>query len=175
MTLLLKQLFNLIKLLNSDKGTNQIASGFATGLILGFSPAFSIQTVLVIFLLFFFRIQIGAAFVAAFFFAIPAYLLDPVFHLIGSRILEMESLRETFTTLYHMPLVPLTRFNNSVVMGAGVCALALAPVVFLISKRLIVAYRDKVVAKFETTKLWKAVKTTSFYQWYVKYDEFSGN
>lgn len=174
MTLILKQLFSLIKLLNSDKGTNQIATGVVAGMILGFSPALSLQSALVFICLFFFRIQIGAAFTTAFFFAIPAFLLDPVFHYIGSAILETESLRPTFTTLYHLPIVPLTRFNNSVVMGAGVVAIALAPVVFYGAKYLIAAYRDKVVVRFEQTKVWKAVKATAFYQWYVKYEEMSG-
>ena len=174
MTLLLKQLFGLIKLLNSDKGTNQIATGVVAGMILGFSPVLSLQSVLVFVCLFFFRIQIGAAFTTAFFFAIPAFLLDPVFHLIGSAILEMEALKPTFTTLYNMPIVPLTRFNNSVVMGAGVLAIVLAPVTYYVAKLLIISYRDKVVARFEKTKFWKAVKATSFYQWYVKYEEYSG-
>ena len=173
MTLLLKQLFGFIKLLNSDKGTNQIAAGIACGMILGFTPVFSLQTLLVIFCLFFFRIQIGAATISAFFFAIPAYLLDPVFHAVGVRVLEMEGLRPLFTTLYNMPIIPFTRFNNSVVMGSGVLAVALAPVVFAVSRKLVSAYRDRVVARFEKTAFWKAVKATSFYQWYVKYDEFS--
>lgn len=175
MTLLLKQLFNFIKLLNSDKGTNQIAAGIACGLILGFSPLLSLQTVLVIFVLFFFRIQIGAATLAAFFFAIPAALLDPLFDAIGSRILEAESLHDLFTTLYHLPIVPFTRFNNSVVMGGGVTAIVLSPFMFIIARKLVVAYRDKFVARFEKTPMWKAVKATGFYQWYVKYEAIRGN
>ena len=175
MTLLLKQLFNLLKLLNSDKGTQQIAAGITCGLILGFSPAFSLQTLLVIAVLFFFRIQIGAATIAAFFFSIPAWMLDPVFDRIGSAILEMDSLRELFTELYHMPLVPMTRFNNSVVMGAGVTALALAPLVFVMSGILIRKYREVFVARFEKTAFWKAFKATTFYQWYSKYEELRGH
>ncbi len=175
MTLLLKQLFNFIKLLNSDKGTNQIAAGITCGLILGFSPVFSLQTALVIFVLFFFRIQIGAATLAAFFFAIPAALLDPLFDAVGSRILEAESLQGLFTTLYHLPIVPFTRFNNSVVMGAGVTAIVLSPFMYFIARKLVVSYRDQIVARFEKTPVWKAVKATAFYQWYVKYEAIRGN
>ncbi|MFH0934944.1 MAG: hypothetical protein V1879_07035 [Pseudomonadota bacterium] len=47
MTLLLKQLFALIRLLNSDTGSNQIAAGVACGLILGFAPMLSLQALLV--------------------------------------------------------------------------------------------------------------------------------
>ncbi len=174
MTLLLKQVFQFIKLLNSDTGTSQLASGVAVGVILGFTPALSLQTVLMIVLLFFLRIQLGAAMVTAFFFKFAAYLLDPVFDPVGRTVLEAQALRPLLTELYNMPLVPLTRFNNSIVMGSGVVALAAAPVVFVASKWLISAYRAKVVARFESTSLWKAVKATSMYKWYVKYDELFG-
>lgn len=174
MTLLLKQIFSFIKLLNSDKGTQQIAAGIAGGFILGMTPAFSLQTVLVMVCLFFFRIQIGAAFLSAAFFAVWAYLLDPVFHQLGAAVLELEGLKGVFTTLYNLPLVPMTRFYNSVVMGSGIFAIAFAPVIYLLSKRWVAAYREQIVARFEKTKFWKAVKATSFYQWYAKYDELHG-
>lgn len=67
MTLLLKQLFGFFKLLNSETGTNQIAAGVACGFILGMTPALSLQTLLVFACIFVFRIQIGAAFITAFF------------------------------------------------------------------------------------------------------------
>jgi len=68
MTLLLKQLFAFFRLLNSDTATNQLAAGLACGVILGFAPILSLQALLVIFCCFFFRIQLGAAFLSAFFF-----------------------------------------------------------------------------------------------------------
>ena len=49
----------------------------------------SLQGLLVLICIFAFRIQMGAAFLAAFFFAFIAYLLDPVFHALGSTILEL--------------------------------------------------------------------------------------
>jgi uncharacterized protein (TIGR03546 family) len=171
MTLLLKQLFGLIKLLNSDTGTNQIAAGVAAGFILGMTPSFSLQTVLIILLILMFRIQIGAVFISAFFCAFFAYLLDPVFVSVGSQILEMESFKELYITLYNMPIVPFTRFNNSLVMGSGVVAFALSPLMFILAKLLIKKYREKVVERLSQTKLWKAVKATSLFQWYYKYDK----
>ena len=170
MALILKQIFQLIKLLNSETGTNQIAAGVAAGFILGMSPALSLQSLILFLLIIIFRIQFGACLVAAFFFKFTAYLLDPVFHSVGAGILEMEGLKSLFTTLYNMPLIPLTRFNNSVVMGSGILGFALAPVIFILSKVLIQKYREKVLAKLQETKLWKAVKATSLYKWYYKYD-----
>jgi uncharacterized protein (TIGR03546 family) len=174
MTLLLKQLFALLRLLNSDTGTNQIAAGVACGLILGFAPMLSLQALLVFVCMFLFRIQIGAALTSAFFFAMVAWLFDPVSHAVGSAILETESLQALFTTLYNMPLVPLTRFYNSVVMGAGVISILLALPVFFASKRLIAAYRVKVVARFKSSPFWKLWSGTSFFKWYATYDKLHG-
>lgn len=174
MTFLLKQIFAFFKLLNSDTGTNQIASGIACGLVLGFAPAFSLQTVLIIILLFLFRIQIGAATLSAFFFSLIAWALDPISHALGSAVLSSEGLRPLFTELYNMPLVPLTRFYNSITMGAGVLSVLLAPFVFFGSKLAVEKYRATVVARFRQTKFWKVIQATGFYKFYAKYDELYG-
>jgi uncharacterized protein (TIGR03546 family) len=174
MTLILKQLFALLRLLNSDTGTNQIAAGVACGLILGFAPMLSLQALLVFLCMFLFRIQIGAALTSAFFFALVAWLFDPVAHAVGSAILETEALQPLFTTLYNMPLVPLTRFYNSVVMGAGAVSLVLAPLAFFGSRRLIVAYRVSVVQRFRNSAWWKMWSGTTFFKWYTTYAKFHG-
>lgn len=174
MTYLLKQIFQLVKLLNSETGTNQIAWGIAFGFVLGMTPAFSLQTILVFLILLFFRVQMGAAFVAAFFFKFVAYLLDPAFHAVGSAVLSNEGLKPLFTTLYNMPIVPWTRFYNSIVMGSGVLSLLLTPVVFFASLVLVKKYRKHVYDRFKQSKFFKAVKATGFYKWYVKYEEFYG-
>src|SRR5690606_22274471 len=129
MGLILKQLFAFIKLLNSDTGTTSLAAGMTCGFILGMTPVLSLHSLLVFLILFIFRIQIGAALVTAFFFKFVAFLLDPAFHAVGSQVLEIESLRSFFTTLYNMPLIPFTRFNNSIVMGSAVITFALSPFV----------------------------------------------
>ncbi|CAN5440691.1 hypothetical protein BH10BDE1_BH10BDE1_06000 [soil metagenome] len=174
MTFLLKQIFGFLKLLNSDTATNQLASGVACGLILGFAPAFSLQTIFVIAVLFLFRIQIGAATIFAFFFSFIAWILDPASHQIGMAVLEMDALKPLFTDMYNMPLVPLTRFYNSIVMGSAILSIVSAPFVFLLSRVLIEKYRATVVARFRQTKFWKAVKATSFYGLYAKFDELYG-
>jgi uncharacterized protein (TIGR03546 family) len=175
MGLILKQLFAFIKLLNSDTGNVSLALGMTCGFILGMTPVLSLHSLIIFLILFFFRIQIGAALIMAFFFKFIAFLLDPIFHSVGSKVLEMESLASTFTMLYNMPLIPYTRFNNSIVMGSAVVTFALAPLIYILSQYLIVKYRVTVLAKFKTTKLWKAVEATKFYQWYYKYDQYKWN
>jgi uncharacterized protein (TIGR03546 family) len=170
MTLLLKQIFGFLKLLNSDTGTNQLAAGVAAGFVLGMTPAFSLQTILIILIILFFRIQIGAALLGAFFFAFPAYIMDPMFSKVGEIILETEGLSALWTSLYNMPIIPFTRFYNSLVMGSGIVAFSLSPLIFILSKKMIQKYRVVVVERFKETKFWKAVKATALFKWYAKYD-----
>lgn len=171
MTALLQQLFKFFKMLNSDTGTNQLASGLAAGLILGFAPFLSLQTFLVLFIVFIFRVQLGAAFLSAFFFKFVAFIFDPAADHLGRWILESQGLRPLFTTLYQMPLVPMTRFNDSIVMGSMLVSFVLIMPAFFVFKSLIIKYRLNVVAKFKQTKFWKVFTATSFYKWYVKYDD----
>lgn len=175
MGLILKQLFSFIKLLNSDTGKISLALGMTCGFILGMTPVLSLHSLLIFLILFFFRIQIGAALVTAFFFKFVAYLMDPVFHSVGSKFLEMESLQGILTQLYNMPIIPYTRFNNSIVMGSAVVTFALSPFVYILSAMFITKYRATVVARFKTTKFWKVVEGTKFYQWYYKYDQYKWN
>lgn len=174
MSLLLKQIFNFFKLLNSDTGTNQLAAGLAIGVVLGFAPIFSLQGILVIFLIFFFRIQMGAAFLSAFFFKLVAYLIDPISDSLGRKVLETEALRPLFVQLYNMPIVPFTRFNNSIIMGSGLLSFILVIPLFFVFRILVVKYRDTVVRRFKSSKIWKAWVSTSFYNWYTKYTQLYG-
>ena len=174
MTILLRQLFSFVQLLHSDTGQNQIASGLAFGIFLGFAPFLSIQTLLVFFIVFIFRVQLGAAFLSAFFFKFVAFLMDPVADPIGRYILEQESLRPLWVKMYNVPLLPMTRFNNSIVMGSFLISLVLCPVLFFVFRSFIYKYQAHLVTKVESTKIWKALKATKFYDWYQKYNSLYG-
>lgn len=174
MGLILKQVFQFIKLLNSENGTNQIAAGLAAGFILGMTPALSLQTLFVFVCIFLFRIQAGAAMVSAGFFSFADYLLDPVFDLVGRKVLELSQLQETFVFLYNLPIVPFTRFNNSIVMGSGVFTIVASPFVFVIARMLVLKYQKVILERFKNTKIWKGVQATALYKWYFKYDQLYG-
>jgi len=175
MGLLLKQLFAFLRMLNSETGTYQLASGMALGIILGFSPFLSLQTFLILAIVLFFRVQIGAAFVSAFCFKFIAFLIDGPADRLGRHVLEEPGLRPLFTELYNMPLVPLTRFNNSIVMGSGLIGFILALPAFFLFASLIRKYRETILVRVQESKLIKALKATPFYNWYLKYEELYGN
>jgi uncharacterized protein (TIGR03546 family) len=171
MGLLLKQIFNFLLLLNSETDTRPLAVGLSLGIILGFAPFFSLQTFLVLAIIFLFRVQIGAAFLSAFFFKFVAFFFDYPAHLLGKSILESESLNPLFTELYNLPIIPMTRFNNSIVMGSLIVSVLLFPISYFLFKKLIVTYRASFVERFKKTKAWKVFEATKFYSWYMKYSE----
>lgn len=174
MTILIRQLISLIQLLHSENGENQIAAGLSLGLFLGFAPFISIQTAVVILIVFLFRIQFGAAALAAFFFNFIAYLLDPITEPLGRSLLENPSLRPIWTQMYNVPILPMTRFNNSIVMGSFAISIILCPLLFFVFKKMVLKYRLSVAQQFESSKAWKAIKATKFYDWYKKYQNLYG-
>lgn len=174
MTLLLKQIFNLLKLLNSDTGEKSLALGFVIGMFLGFSPLLSLQSLFMIIILFMFKVQIGAALCSSFFFALVAYIFDPVFDSLGGVFLEIGALKGLYQALYTAPIIPFTKFYNSIVMGALVLSVLLSPVVYFLSLTFIKKYRVTVVQRYQQSKFFKALKATSFYKWYAKYNELYG-
>lgn len=174
MTLLIKQIINLIRLLHSENGIYQITWGLTLGAFLGFSPFFSLQTFLILVILLIFRVQFGAAFLSAFFFKLVAFLIDPLADVLGRWALENDTFRPLWTHLYNMPVIPYTRFNNSIVMGSFLVALLLSPILFFTFKYLIQKYRTHIAQALEKTKFWKAFKATKIYGLYAKYDDLYG-
>ena len=174
MTFILKQVFGLLHLLNSETGENQIATGLALGLILGFSPWLSLQTLVLFGLVLIFRVQIGAMFISAFAFKFVAYLIDPWADILGRKFLEAPGLRSLFVELYNLPVVPLSRFNNSIVMGSGILGFTLAIPSFFVFKILIQRYRSSIVTKIKGTWLWRTLQATALFKWYATYDKLTG-
>ena len=171
MTLIIKQIISLIRLLHSENGTHQIVWGITLGCFLGFAPLISIQALFVLLILLVFNIQFGAAFISAFAFKFIAYLFDPVADQFGQFLLEHPDLKNIWTTLYNTPLVPFTRFNNSIVMGSLIVSLILSPIIYILSFYLIKKYREVIVKKVSESKTWKAFMASKIYFWYKKYEE----
>lgn len=173
MTILWKQAFQLLKLINSETGLNQVCWGISLGFILGMSPVLSLQSLLVFLILLFFRVQFGAAMASTFFFKFAAYLLDGPFHKLGTVILTHDPLRPLFEKMYNMPLIPFTQFYNTIVMGSGVLSIILSPFIYLLSFYMLSKYRTHIYSRIQSSRTLKLLKASQFYQWYKKYEEFS--
>lgn len=165
----LKFISKFIKVLRSGESPPLIAGGFAMGFFVGLTPFWTLQNMLLLAIAILTKVNLSAVFFALFLFSFVAFLFDPLFHDLGYAVLvNVESLQGLWTTLYNWPIVPFSRFNNTVVMGSALTALVLALPVYYLANKGIIAYRRTWGEKIEKSKLVKAVKGTTVFQWYAK-------
>jgi len=169
------QIFKLVKLINSETGKWQIAFGFAFGMLLGLAPGFGLHTVFVLFLACIFRINLGALFLGWAFFGIVALPFDKLFHQFGYYLLvKIDSLHGAWTAYYNMPIMPWSKFNNTVMMGSlAIAKISFIPFLILCSF-LVDKYRDTVREKIKKSKIFKALKATKIYGLYKKWEGVKG-
>ena len=153
----LKLLKQVIVIFQTDISPNQVAWGFALGAILGLVPNMFMKLVLFIVIMMF-RVNISAAFLAWAVYEILSFALDPLFDSLGYYILNINSLNGFYTYLYNLPVVPFTKFNNTVVMGSLVTGIILIIPNMIIAKKLLVYYRTHLRDKVSK---WKIVKILS--------------
>lgn len=162
-------IFRTLKILHSGNEPKHMAGGFALGSIIGLTPALSLQTLLVYCLILLVNVNIGAAFFSIFIFSGFAYLLDPLFHTVGYALLvKAESLTPLWTYLYNVPIAPLTRFYNTVVLGSLVVSLVLLWPIYLAFLKFVVYYRDHWAQRVEKLKVVQWIRANTLFQWYEK-------
>ena len=154
----LSVLKSILETLHGEDDPSHIAAGFALGAALGLVPKANLFAVIFFLLFFFFRVDKGMALLSAALFTPLGYALDPLAHHVGSALLFCRTLRPCWTWLYSLPIVPWTRFNNTVVLGSLVIGLALFFPLYVASKRLVLHYRAAWKAKVDNLPWVKAFK-----------------
>lgn len=172
--LIIRQLLKFMELLHKETGENQLAAGFALGLFMGFTPMGSLFWAAYLVMLIMFRINIGAAFLSYGVLKVLSFALDPIFDRVGYSVLSLPSLRGLFVAAYQAPILPFTRFNNTIVMGSLVVSFLMAIPFYFAMKWAIRRYRVIVVQKIKDTWMWKAFKATKLFQLYEQYEKFAG-
>jgi uncharacterized protein (TIGR03546 family) len=166
---------DLIKILRAGQAPWQVAGGFALGTILGLSPMLTLQGIFVWLVILVLNVNLTAALLGITICTLCAYLLDPLFHWLGYQILvNIDFLRGFWTYLYNAPLAPLTRFNNTVVMGSFIFALVAFAPVFWGMRRLLLAYRAHLGTKVERWKVYQILKRSTLVRWYEKLRDLGG-
>ena len=153
----LKLLKQIVVIFQTDISPNQVAWGFALGAILGLVPNMFMKLVIFIVIMMF-RVNVSAAFLAWAVYEILSFALDPLFDSLGYYILNIDSLNSFYTYLYNLPVVPFTKFNNTVVMGSLIVGIILIIPNMIIAKKLLVYYRTHLREKVSQ---WKIVKILS--------------
>ena len=155
---MIKPIAKLIVALNGNIKKSQIAAGFSWGLLLGLIPAGNIFWIILFAASFFFKHHHASKILVLAIMKLLAGAVAPLMDMAGWEILHIEALQPLFTSLYNMPFVPWTRFNNTLVAGGLVSGLILwLPVFFLVSL-LVPVYRSKVVPKIRNSKILVAIK-----------------
>jgi uncharacterized protein (TIGR03546 family) len=152
---------SILSILQGSDRPWQVALGVALGMVMGFSPFNGPQNALIFLAIMLLNVNLGAATLATALFAAIAALLDPLAHAIGYALLvQAKSLTPLWTSLYNLPVVPFTRFNNTVVLGSLVLALVLFVPVLLGTPPLLAYYRAHWKPKVDKWKIMKIFQLT---------------
>ena len=158
-----------IKAFRSGESPGQIAAGFSIGFLIGLMPFATLQGIVLFILLILLNVNMAAGTLTVLLASLFAFLLDPIFHDIGYYILTgIPGLQGLWETLYNSPFGPLTRFNNTVVMGSMVIAIAASPLAFWLSKRGVELYRSRWAEKIQGSKAIRFARGTKVIQLYFK-------
>ena len=125
-----------------DYSVNQMAAGFTLGAALGLTPLFSLHNLLLLAAPILLRLSVST-FLLAWIAAIPVgFLLDPLFHALGSTLLSSELLTPLWAQASNAPLLPLMRLNNTVTLGSLVFWAGASIPLYLLSRRGVATYRE---------------------------------
>ena len=163
---LLKLIQSLIKALHSEGTPGQLAAGIALGSILGLTPLVNLHNAIVFALLVLLNVSFAGGMLGWALFVPIGFLLDPLFDWIGHELLFAESLRGLWTSLYNMPVVPLTNFNNTVVLGSLVFAILAFLPLFFGARWAVTRYRATVGERVRQSRWYRAVTASKLYNVY---------
>jgi uncharacterized protein (TIGR03546 family) len=167
--LFLKLLQSLVSTLNSEGTPRQIAAGFALGAALGLTPLVNAHNLVVFALACLLNVSFGGFLLGWTVFVPLGFALDPLFHPIGLALLQAPGLTGFWTALANTPGVPLTNFNNSVVLGSFVGWLVLWLPIYFLSSWLVLKYRVHVYERLKKTRIFKAIGASKLYNYYTMF------
>jgi uncharacterized protein (TIGR03546 family) len=157
-----------IKGLTSDTTPGQIGGGIALGFLIGLLPKATLTTQLFLLLLMALSVNIPMALISIFIMTFINPLMDKLTDPVGYYLLTSPALYPMWTKLYNTPVIPWTRFNNTVLLGGLVIGLVLITPVYFAGKRFGVYYNDKFRDKVMNSKFVKGLKASWLFDWYFK-------
>jgi uncharacterized protein (TIGR03546 family) len=168
--LLLKLIQSLVKALNSDGTPGQVAAGIALGAVFGLTPLINAHNLVLFVLAMILNVSFPGVMLGWAAFAPLGFALDPVFDAVGRALLTgVPALVPLWTWCFNTPLVALTNFNNTIVLGSFVVWLAATLPVFVLMRWLVTRYRATVYARLQRTRVFQAVKASSLYNLYTMF------
>ena len=139
--------------LNSSSNDKFISLAVVFGLIYGFLPSVNLFSFIILIIVFIFRIPLGLFLVSLTLFKTIGYFLDTIFDKTGYLILT--SFVPFWESIYNLPLMRWSGFNNTIVMGALVWGILIGTLFYIILNEFIRVYRKKVFSFLKKYKLLK--------------------
>jgi uncharacterized protein (TIGR03546 family) len=166
MLTIVKLLQSLVKALHSEGTPGQLAAGIALGAILGLTPLVSLHNAIVFVLIVLLNVSFPGAMLGWALFVPVGFLLDPLFDWLGSTLLSTPFLTPFFTSLYNMPVVPLTNFNNTITLGSLVFSIVFFLPLFLVTRWGVTRYRATIGERVRQAKWYRALTASKLYNVY---------
>jgi uncharacterized protein (TIGR03546 family) len=166
--LLLKFLQSLVKSLNSEGTPGQVAAGIALGAVFGLTPLMNPHNLVLFGLAIVLNVSFPGVLLGWAAFVPLGFALDPVFDVLGRALLvDVGALRPLWTWAYNTPIVALSNFNNSVVLGSFIVWLLSLVPLFYLMRWLVTKYRATVYARLQRTRVFQLVKASKLYNVYT--------
>jgi len=163
---IVKLIQSLLGALHSEGTPGQLAAGIALGSIMGLTPLVNLHNAVVFALILLLNVSFAGGMLGWAVFVPVGFVLDPLFDWIGHQLLFAESLRSLWTTLYNTPVVPLTNFNNTIVLGSLVFALLFSIPLFFAARWAVMRYRATIGERVRQSKWYRAVTGSKLYNVY---------
>ena len=167
MLTLVKLVQSIVKALHSDGTPGQVALGMALGSIIGLTPLMNLHNAVVLGLIIILNVSFPGAMLGIAAFTPFGFLLDPLFDAVGRRLLvDTPALTPLWTSLANTPVVPLTNFNNTVVLGSVAVSLALLVPLYFALRWGVARYRATIGERIRRSAWYRAVTASKAYNVY---------
>ena len=167
MLTLVKLVQSIVKALHSEGTPGQVALGLALGSVVGLTPLMNLHNAVVLGLIIILNVSFPGAMLGIAVFTPFGFLLDPLCDAVGRRLLmDTPALTPLWTSLSNTPVVPLTNFNNTVVLGSVAVSLALFLPILIGARWGVARYRATVGERIRRSAWYQAVTASKAYNVY---------
>ena len=165
--LLLKLLQQFVRALNSDGTPRQVAAGLALGAALGLTPLVNVHNLALFAVITLANVSFPGAMLGWALFVPVGFALDPLFDMIGRRLLlDTAALQPLWTSVYNTPVLSLTNFNNTIVLGSLLSWVVLSLPIYLLARWGVARYRATLYQRLTQSRAFKAVTASKLYNIY---------
>lgn len=166
MLAIIKLIQSLFGALHSEGTPGQLAAGIVLGSFLGLTPLVNLHNAVIFAALVLLNVSFAGGMLGWAVFIPFGFLLDPLFDWIGHTLLLAPGLRGLWTSLYNMPIVPLTNFDNTVVIGSVVFTLLFAVPLFFAARHAVTRYRATIGERVRQSRWYRAIVASKLYNVY---------